>query len=424
MQAELRRWALRLTAAVPDPTSSSTPAVPSSDRLLTRNFLLACAMQLFGSMAGALYILFPLFVRSLGGTELTIGVYAGIGAAAAVGIRWPLGFLLDRLGRKRIMLAATGVHAAASFGFLGVTELGALCALLVVAASVAAGAMFTSFVTYASDVIPVTRRAQGLAWFGLWGMASNGLSPLLGEWLIRSWGFAAYFLAAATLALACLGVIALLDERGRPRAAHPHTPATLAPAPVPPAFWPLMALTFLFGAAEASVFTFLAPYVTAANLAPAGTLFFAYAGTAVFVRIVSGHLPDRIGRYPMLAFAFVVYGTALFLLPRAGDRVWLHAAGSLAGMGHGYAFPILAALVVDLAGSRRGRAVSWFTAMFDLGHTLSNPALGAIAEHFGYRAMYSSVGILAFLAGCAVASRALPTRDHRALKPQPARERN
>ncbi|MCL6548383.1 MAG: hypothetical protein K6T30_05690 [Alicyclobacillus sp.] len=68
------------------------------------------------SLAGALYILFPLFVRSLGGSEVTIGLYAGIGAAAAVAVRWPMGFLLDRLGRKRIMLAATSLHAAASLG--------------------------------------------------------------------------------------------------------------------------------------------------------------------------------------------------------------------------------------------------------------------------------------------------------------------
>ncbi|GBD26748.1 hypothetical protein HRbin30_02090 [bacterium HR30] len=381
------------------------------DRLLTRSFVLACAMQLFGSLAGALYILFPLFVRSLGGSEVTIGLYAGIGAAAAVAVRWPMGFLLDRLGRKRIMLAATSLHAAASLGYLAVEGLGPFCAALVIATSVAGGAMFTSFVTYASDVIPVTRRAQGLAWFGLWGMASNGLSPLLGEWLIRRWGFGAFFLVAALLAVSCLAIIASLEERDHSRpslrtAVLPHT------TPIPPAFWLLMSLTFLFGAAEASIFTFLAPYVTSVGLSPAGTIFFVYAGTAVFVRIVSGHLPDRLGRYPMLALAFLLYGVALYLLPRVGDRAWLHATGALAGAGHGYAFPILAALVVDLAGQRRGRAVSWFTAMFDLGHTLSNPALGALAEHLGYRAMYSSVGLLAIAAAVITAVRAARARKH------------
>lgn len=363
-------------------------------------------MQLFGSLAGALYILFPLFVRSLGGTEITIGFYAGIGAAAAVAVRWPMGLLLDRLGRKRIMLVAAGVHAAASLAYLTVDRLGLLCGVLVVATYVAGGAMFTSFVTYASDVIPLSRRAQGLAWFGLWGMASNGLSPLLGEWIIRHWGFPLFFLVAAGLALLCLIVITALQEQARPRPDPVEGTSLPARTTIPPAFWLLMSLTFLFGAAEASVFTFLAPYVTSAGLTPAGSIFFVYAGTAVLVRVVSGHLPDRFGRYPILAFAFVTYGCALYLLPRASDRVWLHAAGALAGMGHGYAFPILAALVVDLAGGRRGRAVSWFTAMFDLGHTLSNPVLGTVAEHFGYRTMYSSVGVLAIAAGCGAALRA------------------
>jgi len=383
----------------------SSPRAPRvSDPLLTRDFVLACAMQLTGSLAGALYILFPLFVRSLGGTEFTIGLYAGLGTAAAVLARWPVGVLLDRLGRKRIMIAAALVHIGASLGYLSVARLGVWCGLLVIATAVSSGAMFTSFVTYASDVIPVTRRAQGLAWFGLWGMASNGLSPLLGEWVIRQYGFPAYFLTAAGLALLCLSVISQIAERTAPKiAASAHAADA---EPIPRAFWQLMLLTSLFGAAEASVFTFLAPYLTTIGQAPAGTVFFVYAGTAVFVRIVSGHLPDRLGRYPMLAFAFLLYGSALYLLPLAPDRTVLHVVGALAGAGHGYAFPILAALVVDLAQGRRGRAVSWFTAMFDVGHTLSNPLLGAIAERFGYRAMYSSVGVLAFGAGAATALRA------------------
>ncbi len=383
----------------------SSPRAPGvSDRLLTRDFVFACAMQLTGSLAGALYILFPLFVRSLGGTEFTIGLYAGIGTAAAVLVRWPMGTLLDRLGRKRIMIASALVHIAASLGYLSVAHLGVWCGLLVIATAISSGAMFTSFVTYASDVIPVTRRAQGLAWFGLWGMASNGLSPLLGEWVLRTYGFSAYFLTAAGLAFLCLLVITQVAERSAPKSSA--SAQTTSAEPIPRAFWQLMLLTFLFGMAEASVFTFLAPYLTTIQQAPAGTVFFVYAGSAVFVRIVSGHLPDRLGRYPMLAFAFLLYGSALYLLPRAPDRTVLHLVGALAGAGHGYAFPILAALVVDLGHGRRGRAVSWFTAMFDLGHTLSNPLLGAMAEHLGYRAMYSSVGALAFSAGAAAALRA------------------
>lgn len=132
------------------------------------------------------------------------------------------------------------------------------------------------------------------------------------------------------------------------------------------------------------------------------------------MRVVSSHLPDRIGRLRVLAASFTLYGAALLAIPRISGELPHLVTGVLAGIGHGYAFPILAALVVDLAGGRRGRAVSWFTAMFDVGHSLSNPVLGALAEHFGYRAMYTVVGAFA------LASAALIVRGGRQRPAQPS----
>lgn len=101
----------------------SSAARPSPKTFLNTPFVLACAMQLTGSLAAAMYILFPLFVRSVGGTETIIGVFAGVGAVSAVAVRWPLGVLLDRLGRKPVMIGATLCHFASSVGFVSVREL-------------------------------------------------------------------------------------------------------------------------------------------------------------------------------------------------------------------------------------------------------------------------------------------------------------
>jgi predicted MFS family arabinose efflux permease len=379
---------------------NDTVAAPNPDtRLLTGTFALACAMQLSGSLACALYILFPLYVRHLGGTEVTIGLFAGLGAVAAVAVRWPLSVLLDRYGRKPAMVAATALHAATSLAFLFLDSFGIPFALAVILSAMCMGAMFTSFVTYAADIVPFARRAQGLAWFGVWGMAANGIGPLLGEWLQTRAGFSEYFLAAAGCAAASGLIASTLPDRHRAEEQHRQSPSASGQQ-VDRRFGLLLGLTLLFGVVEASVFTFLAPFVTSVAGSGAGKVLFAYAMAAVTVRVVSSHLPDRLGRLPVLAASFFLYGSALLALPFLRGEAWL-LSGVLAGIGHGYAFPILAALVVDLAGGRRGRAVSWFTAMFDVGHSLGNPALGAIAEHAGYRTMYTTVGALA-LAGAAL----------------------
>ena len=109
-------------------------------------------------------------------------------------------------------------------------------------------------------------------------------------------------------------------------------------------------------------------------------------------------MPDRVGLRRVLLPALLLYATGLFLVPRVGHARVLLVVGAMCGAGHGYAFPILSALAVELVPpSLRGRAVSWLTAMFDLGNTLANPMLGAVAEWVSYPAMFTSsaVGVLA-----------------------------
>src|SRR5207249_1179138 len=105
-----------LVHAVP-PTRSyagAPPRVNPTPRLYTRAFWIACTVHFTGGMSMGIFLLFPLFVRALGGDELTIGLVLGTGLAVSVGLRPTVGALLDRLGRRRVLLAA-GVMNVASF---------------------------------------------------------------------------------------------------------------------------------------------------------------------------------------------------------------------------------------------------------------------------------------------------------------------
>src|ERR687888_2281745 len=87
-----------------------TPPPP----LYTPAFWIACAIHFTGAMSMGMFLLFPLLVRALGGDELTIGLVLGSGLAASVALRPAVGALLDRVGRRRVLLGA-GVMNVASF---------------------------------------------------------------------------------------------------------------------------------------------------------------------------------------------------------------------------------------------------------------------------------------------------------------------
>jgi MFS family permease len=366
----------------------------ASDALFTRRFWLACSMHFSGAMALSLYILFPLFIRQLGGSELSIGFYAGITGAAAVLARLPLGRLLDTQGRRRVLAGAGGLHVAAWIGFLFVHALGPAALAVVVIYGLASGSLFASYFTYASDIVPLSRRSEGVAMFGIWGMLPNGLGPWLGEHLIGWGGFRLYFSVAATFALVSLGVSQLLPETAAPRApGSPAPPADATPQPWRELLF-LLSTTFVFGSAVNSLFTFLAPFAHAHGRGSVGSFFLSYALTAVAVRVFTGRLPDRVGPRRVLIPSLFLYAAGVLLVPHVEQTLALIATGAMCGAGHGYAFPILNVLAVQqVSPAYRGRAVSWFTAMFDLGSTLANPILGAVAEWAGYGAMFTTSGL-------------------------------
>jgi len=378
---------------------------PVLEPLFTRRFWLACGVHFCGAMAMSLYILFPLFIRHLGGSEFTIGLYAGMTGAAAVLARLPLGRWLDTLGRHRVLTLAGLLHAAAWLGFLSIGELGVRAAILVVVYGLASGSLFASYFTYASDITPLSRRSEGIALFAIWGMLPQGLGPLLAEFLIGHLGFRVYFLVGVGFALASLGISQLLPETVRPRGTWVEQVPTAARV------WNrallfVLAITFVFGAAVNGIFTFLAPFAQSRGGEAVGSFFMSYALAAVAVRVLTGRLPDRLGPIRVLIPAMILFSAGVLLVPRVAGLPSFIAVGAMCGAGHGYAFPIFNVLALDqVSAASRGRAISWLTAMFDLGNTLGNPILGAIAESAGFRVMFTAAGFAVLTAAAAVWAR-------------------
>jgi predicted MFS family arabinose efflux permease len=107
----------------------------------------------------------------------------------------------------------------------------------------------------------------------------------------------------------------------------------------------------------------------------------------------------------MLIPALASLAAGLYLVARLDSLAVLGAAGLLCGMGHGYLFPILSGMAIEGTDRRtRGSAMSFFTAVFDLGQMLGPPFFGVVAKAAGYPAMFlcAMAGVAATLAGWVV----------------------
>ena len=240
--------------------------------------------------------------------------------------------------------------------------------------------------------------------FGISGMLPISLGGLLGDVVLASADYRSLFLVTVALALVALLVSLPLKEPERLRTT---IGGGFVSALRQSDLLPLWFVGSAFAGALAGVFAFLKRYVELEGVGTVGLFFSTYAGAAILLRLTFGWVPDRYGPKRVLFPSLFGIAAAMGTLAVAPDDLWVGIAGVLAGLGHGFAFPILSALVVDRANpADRGSAVS----LFQTSRWSRGPILGRIAEVTDYRHMYAVAAVIPVVGGAvfAVWDRARP----------------
>ena len=371
--------------------------------LYTPAFWIACAIHFTGAMSHGVFLLFPLFVRHLGGDELTIGLTLGTGIAVSVLVRPVVGSLLDRFGRRTVLLWSGGLSAVSFALFPLLDSTGPWLYVLTTLNLVAGGALFAGYFTYAADLVPPGRRVEGIAIFGVAGMAPNGLGPAIAEIVLPRAGWTGFFLTAMGFSLVSVALTFLVRRHAsEPRAFRLLGARDIFRLVTRGDLVRLLIATVLFGIGINAAFYFVAPFTRDLGIARAAPFFAAYATTTIVLRIFGRRLPDRVGahRVAIPAFAAFAFGlAALVFLPWRGILV---VAGIACGSGHGTLFPVLNGLAVSRTPVHlHGSVVSLYTAALDLGAVVGTPLCGAVARVAGYRPMFALMA-LASVAGLAL----------------------
>ena len=357
------------------------------ERLFTRAFVSVFAANTFMELAWSLFLHFPGYLQDLGADEIQIGILVGVTAIASIAIRPWIGAVMDLRGRRQVIIAGNVLHVLVLALYLTVTALGPWIYIVRILHGLATAMLFTSHFTYAADVVPASRRTQGIAIFGISGLMPIGLGGLLGDFILSIGDFTTLFITAMGLAVAALLLALPLRDvltfhQGEDRRG----------------FWesvgqrnllPLWLAALVFSLSLTTFFTFLKTFVNETGIGSVGLFFAVYTGTAIGLRIIAADLPDRFGQKRVMFPAFGMMAAGFITLSNATDATDIAIAGFMNGVGHGYVFPIMFGMVVTRARpSERGSASAIFTAVFDVGMLVGGPMFG-LAIHLGdYRAMW------------------------------------
>jgi len=365
--------------------------------------VLAWLSHLFHSLATSTYVHLPGFLKELGASEIAIGTLFGATSALAIVSRPVLGAWIERVGRRPFIVATGVLHVLLCGLYMSVNTFGPGVYVLRAVHGIVEAVIVSILFTYAADIVPASRRTEGIAWFGVSGQIPIALGALTGDFVLLRMGYRELF--AVTVVFSLLGLLFSLPlgELGREPAGNEPVRGVLACA-TQPDLLPIWFIGAVFATAIAPVFIFLKTYVMHTGVGSVGLFLALYSLSAAALRVFLGWVPDRVGPKRALGPAILAVGAGMWLIARATTAMEIGAAGMLAGAGHGLAFPILVGLVVERArSSERVIAMSLVTSIFDVGTLVGGPLFGAIIEARGYPAAFLSaaavaaVGLVAFV---------------------------
>ncbi|MGO4348784.1 MFS transporter [Paenibacillus sp. MCAF9] len=352
------------------------------ERLWTKSFILMTIGNLF--LFNAFYMLYPtlpLFIKQLGGNESQVGLAMGAFMLSAVILRPLVGGLLDRFGRRPFIIWGLILFILAMYLYNWVGGIAVLLGLRILH-GMSWAVSTTATMTAITDMIPSTRRGEGMGWFSTSMTLAMAIGPMFGIWVAQNRSYSDLFLIAVVLAAGALflmlGAKMPFQPKAGPRKIELFEKSVL----------PVAASVFFLFIAYGGITTFV-PLFAESIQVNSGAFFLAFAATLALSRPISGKLSDRYGEIFVIVPALVITIGALIVLSLSSGLMGVLLSAILYGIGFGSAQPALQAATIRLAHPNRiGVANASISTANDLGIGLGAIMLGSVSQYASYKVLF------------------------------------
>jgi len=358
----------------------------------TRDFILISIASLFITLGFQMLLpVLPVFSAKIGGSDAWAGIVVGIFTISAVLMRPISGRLLDKHGRRGVYILGLIVFLICVVAYNWTSTILALLILRFIH-GFGWGASSTASSTIASDIIPKTRLAEGMGYFGLTSTLAMAIAPALGLGILSGYGFNMVFYISAGVVFISI-LISLPIKYHKPDVSQKPDPdipskseragiverTAVLPATV------IFFVTMTYGA----IVSFIALYADQIQVENIGLFFTVYASALLISRPYFGGLTDKKGVSFAVLPGIIFVIISMLLIYLANSLTAFLIAGFIYGIGFGAIQPALQAMSVSKVNpSRRGAANATFFLGFDLGIGAGAIIWGIIAEKFSYQLIY------------------------------------
>ncbi|MED3993143.1 MFS transporter [Peribacillus frigoritolerans] len=373
----------------------------SRTRLWTKDFVIVSSINFFITLI--FYLLMVTLaiyaVNELDASTSEAGLISGIFIIGTLIGRLFIGRFIDSIGRKKTLFIGLIFFTLTTLLYFVDLGIGFLLVNRLIH-GMAMGMASTATGTIVAQIIPPTRKGEGIGYYSMSATLATAIGPFIGLFMAQHTSFQIIF----SFCLA-LGVISLIT------AFFLYVPALKVTAKVTeskgfklsnfiePRALPISIITLLLAFCYSSVLSFISFYAIEIDLVNTASFFFVVYAVAVLIsRPFSGPLMDRKGSNFIMYPAFIIFGVGLLLLSMTTNSFTLLAAGFLIGLGFGNMQSSSQAIAVKLTPPHRmGMATSTFFIMLDAGLGFGPYILGFIIPITGYSTLYVILGVLVIL---------------------------
>jgi len=368
------------------------------DKLFTSSFIFACIGNFL--LFTGFYLLLPILPLYLIDTFHTaksqVGIILACYTVAALAVRPFSGFLADMFDRKPVYLLAYGFFIAV-FVTYPLVETVLLFTLMRVLHGLAFGMVTTAGNTLIVDIMPASRRGEGLGYFGIANNLAMAIGPMVGLVLHESTGSYNMIFYAALLS-GFLGFCFASRIRAPKKIKTESEPLSFDRFFLVKGLKAglcLMLLAIPYGITT----SYVALYAQEIHISGSMGLFFSLMALGLIAsRTFAGSMVDKGKLTQVIAYGTLVVMFSFFIFSSLGlvaeryqslASVLFFGVSFLLGMGYGMLFPAYNTLFVNLApNNRRATASSTYLTSWDVGIGIGLVFGGSLADLSGFPLAY------------------------------------
>ena len=334
-----------------------------------------------------------------------IGIVLSGYTLTALLIRPFSGFFVDSFPRKKVLLICYFLFFIFFAGYLAAGTL-LIFAIVRTLHGAPFGATTVSNSTVAIDVLPPSRRAEGIGYYGLINNIASAIGPSVAIWIHEVTGsYDLIFLLS--LIFAGIGFAVNSTLKIRPREIVQNKPKLSFDRFFLVKGWSeglaMVCYTFSYGV----IATYIAIYgkeelgITGGS----GVYFILLSAGLIMSRLIGSRTlrEGKIVRNASLGICVSVCGYLVFAALH--NPVGFYASALIIGLGNGHMWPAFQTMFINLAPhTQRGTANSSILISWDIGVGLGILVGGVFVEHFGYHSAFwvawilNAVGVLFYFA--------------------------